>query len=83
MANVTLLLSKEFIKWVLIANIISYPVAYYFLNKWLQNFAYRVTIGLQFFIVSGVLALAVALLTVSYQSIKASIANPTEALRFE
>jgi putative ABC transport system permease protein len=81
--GVTLLLSKEFIRWVLAANLIAWPIAYYFMSRWLQNFAYRTSIGIGIFIISGLLALAIALLTVSYQSIKAAIANPVESLRYE
>lgn len=77
------LLSKGLTKWILLANIISWPLAYYFLNKWLQNFAYRVNLNVWIFILSGLVALAIALLTVSYQTIKAATANPVESLRYE
>jgi putative ABC transport system permease protein len=81
--NIILLFTQEFIKWVLIANIIAWPIAYYLMNRWLQNFAYRTNIGLSTFIFSAALALFIALVTVSYQSIKAALANPIEALRYE
>lgn len=81
--GIVVLLSKEFTKWVLIANIIAWPVAYYFMNKWLQDFAYRIKFGIEIFVFSAVLALIVALITVSYQSIKAGLANPVESLRYE
>jgi putative ABC transport system permease protein len=81
--NILLLLTKEFTKWVLLANIIAWPVAYYFMNKWLQNFAYRINIGLGIFLASGMIALVIALLTVGYQSIKAATANPVDSLRYE
>jgi putative ABC transport system permease protein len=77
------LLCKEFSKWVFIANIIAWPVAYFAMNYWLQNFAYRINIGLGIFILAALLALVIALLTVGYQAIKAARANPIEALRYE
>jgi len=82
-AGISVLLSKEFTKWVLLANIIAWPVAYYAMNRWLQNFAYRINIGPLIFIQSAVLALIVALLTVSYQAMKVSLANPVDTLRYE
>lgn len=82
-AEVVFLLSKEFTKWVLMANIIAWPVAYYFMNKWLEDFAYRIDITLWVFVLSGGIALLIALVTVSYQAIKAALANPVESLRYE
>lgn len=82
-SNILFLLSKEFAKWVLVANIIAWPVAYYMMNRWLQNFAYKETIGLWPFIISAILALIVALFTVSYQSIKAALTDPVDSLRYE
>lgn len=81
--EITFMLSKEFTRWVLIGNIIAWPVAYYFLNKWLEDFAYRTDIGVWAFILSGIIAFLIALLTVSYQSIKAAVANPINSLRSE
>jgi putative ABC transport system permease protein len=77
------MLSRQFTKWVLLANIIAWPAAYFALHSWLQGFAYRAPIGILTFILSGVTALLIALLTVSYQSIKAAISNPVDALRYE
>jgi putative ABC transport system permease protein len=82
-SNIIMLLTKEFTKWVLIANIIAWPVAYYAMHRWLQNFAYRTNIGIFTFIISALLALMIALLTVSYQAVRAALANPVEALRYE
>jgi putative ABC transport system permease protein len=81
--EIIVLLSKDFIKWVVIANIIAWPVAYYFMNKWLQDFAYRININWWIFVLSGGIALLIALLTVSYQAIKAAVANPVDSLRYE
>ncbi len=77
------LLSKDFIKLVLIASIIAFPVAWYAMSHWLQDFAYRVNIHWWVFILSAILAMIVALATVSFQAIKAAIANPVKSLRSE
>lgn len=81
--NIVVLLSREFIKWVLVANIIAWPVAYFAMNKWLQNFAYKVHIGWIVFVLTAVLTFVIALLTVSYQSVKAAMADPVYALKYE
>jgi putative ABC transport system permease protein len=81
--NLVTLLSKDFSKWVLLANLIAWPAAYFAMNEWLQDFAYRVNIGWWVFALAGGLALLIALLTVSSQAIKAALANPVEALRYE
>ncbi len=81
--GIFLLLSKEFGKWVLLANIIALPAAYYAVNQWLQNFAYRTTVGVFIYIASALLALVIALLTVSYQSIMVALTNPVTALKCE
>jgi putative ABC transport system permease protein len=82
-SGIFLMLLKEFVKWVLLASAISWPLAYYAMDRWLKNFAYRTDIALWIFLVSGILGLAVAFATVSYQSLKASIANPVDSLRYE
>lgn len=76
-------LNKSFVKWVLIANLIAWPAAWYFMNNWLRNFAYRIQLSWWVFVLAGVLALLVALLTVSFQSLKAALKNPADALRYE
>jgi ABC-type antimicrobial peptide transport system permease subunit len=82
-AAIIILLSKEFTKWVLLANIIAWPIAYFAANMWLQGFAYRIDLGWELFLLSTCLALVIAVLTVGYQAIKAAVANPVEALRYE
>lgn len=82
-ANIAALISKDFIKLVLLANLIAWPVAWFTMNKWLQNFAYRIDVGWSLFLLAGGLALVIALLTVSIQAIKAALANPVESLRYE
>lgn len=77
------LLSKEFLSLVLVSVIIATPIAWWLMNKWLQDYAYRVEIKWWIFIIAAVAAAVVALLTVSYQAIKAAVANPVESLRSE
>jgi len=81
--NILLLLSRQFTKWVLIANLVAWPVAFYFMNSWLQNFAYRIEISPGVFIFTGVVSILLALLTISYQTIKAASTNPARSLRYE
>jgi putative ABC transport system permease protein len=73
------LLSKDIIKWVIIANLIAWPLVYVVMNLWLSNFAYHVNVNVGILVGSAFLALAIALITVSYQSIKAACANPVDA----
>ena len=81
--GVVTLLSKDFVKLVLLANLIAWPVAWYAMSKWLQDFAYRIELGWWTFALAGGVALFIALLTVSAQAIRAALANPVEALRYE
>ncbi len=82
-SEVMAMLNKDFVRWVVIAFIIATPVAYYAMNKWLENFAYKTTLSWWIFALAGLLALGIALLTVSWQSWKAATRNPVEALRYE
>jgi putative ABC transport system permease protein len=81
--EVVLLLSKEFTKWVLIANIIAWPAAYYIMDVWLQNFAYKTGISIWVFLLSGTVAFLIATLTISSRTIKAANRNPVKSLRYE
>ncbi|WP_026463562.1 ABC transporter permease [Adhaeribacter aquaticus] len=81
--NLVSLLSRDFLKLVLLANIIAWPLAWYAMNKWLQDFEYRTSISWWVFILAGALAILIALVTVSYQAIKAAVANPVKTLRNE
>jgi putative ABC transport system permease protein len=81
--NITLLTTKKIMALVLMANAIAWPVAYFAMQNWLQNFAYRTEVGVWIFALSATLSLAIALLTVSYQTIKAATANPVDSLRYE
>ena len=81
--GVVTLLSKDFIKLILIANIIAWPAAYWAMSQWLQEFVYRTHLSITTFLLGSLLTLAIALITVSYQSIKASLTNPIDALRYE
>ncbi len=82
-ATLFVLLSKEFTKWVVAANLIAWPVAYLAMRKWLGNFAYRSGVGLWPFVASAALAFTIALLTVSYQAAKTAVSDPVDALRYE
>ena len=80
-ASITTLLSMDFLRLVVVAIIIASPVSYYFMNKWLQDFAYRIDIEWWIFAISALLAVLIAFLTVGYQSVKAALANPVKTLR--
>ena len=82
-SEILTMLNKDFIKWVAIAFVIATPIAYYAMNKWLENFAYKTTLSWWIFALAGILALGIALLTVSWQSWRAATRNPVEALRYE
>jgi putative ABC transport system permease protein len=82
-SNIVFLLSKNFILWVLLANAVAWPLAYLAMNRWLQNFAYQVAINIWTFIISALLAFFIALITVSYQAVKAAISNPVDSMRYE
>ena len=81
--NLILLLSREFIKLVVIAFVLAIPLAYYFMTMWLNAFAYRINIGLEVFVLAGGASFIIAWLTVSYQAVKVASANPVDALRNE
>lgn len=82
-SNIMALLSQEFIKWVLLANIIAWPIAFFAMKGWLNNFAYRVNIGWMEFVIAAAMTFIISVLTVSYQSIKTATANPVDSLRYE
>jgi len=81
--NIIFLVSKDFIILILIANIIAAPFAYYFMNAWLESFAYRIGINPAAFIIAGFIALIIALITISYQALRATSVNPVEVLKDE
>ena len=82
-ASILTLLSKDFLKLVLIAIVIASPIAWYIMTWWLQDFAYKITIEWWVFALAGLLAVGIALLTVSFQSVKAALMNPVKSLRSE
>ena len=82
-SQIVFLLSKDFTKWVIVANLVAWPVAYFAIHQWLLGFAYRIPLPWWVFGTSAFLALAIALLTVSYQSIRAAVSNPVDALKYE
>ena len=81
--RISLMLSKSFAKWVLIANIVAWPIAYIVMTKWLSNYAYRIRIGLWTFLFSAILTLSIALCTVGFQVIRSAVANPVKTIRYE
>ncbi|MES1221046.1 MAG: FtsX-like permease family protein, partial [Bacteroidota bacterium] len=81
--GVVFLLSKDFIKLVTISLLVASPVAWYFMNKWLQDFAYRVSISAWVFALAAFIVMGIALATVGFQAIKAAMANPVKSLRAE
>jgi len=81
--GITGLLSKDFLKLVMIAAVIAWPLAFYFMHQWLQDFAYRIDIGWQVFVLSGIIAVLIAVITIGFRAIKAALANPVKSLRTE
>jgi putative ABC transport system permease protein len=77
------LLSKDFLKLVVIALLIASPLAWYFMHRWLEGFAYRINIGWSVFLITAIGAMLVALVTVGVQAVKAAVANPVTSLRTE
>jgi putative ABC transport system permease protein len=75
--------AREFLKWILVANLIAWPVSYFLMSRWLQDFAYKISIGPLVFVLAAGLSLFVAVLTVSYHSLKAALSNPVDSLRYE
>ena len=82
-SGIIVILSKEYVKWVVLANVFAWPLAYYFMRRWLGGFAYHTDLSIFVFVASGILALFIALLTVSVQTFKAAAANPVDSLRYE
>ncbi len=81
--SILVLLSKEFTKWVVVSNLIAWPVAYYLMNNWLQDFHYRIDIGAWVFVIAGLAALSIAIITVSTQALKAAVSDPVKSLKYE
>ena len=81
--SVVMLLSKDFTKLILIAFVLAVPLAWYLMSSWLQEFAYRIELDAKVFLLAGLIAVLISWVTVSYQSIKAAIANPIKSLRSE
>jgi len=82
-SQIVFMISKEFVKWVLVANLVAIPIAYYGMNKWLQTFAFKIKITPEIFLLSAIISLFIALITVFYQSLKAARSNPSDSLRYE
>ncbi|KAB2839481.1 MAG: FtsX-like permease family protein, partial [Melioribacteraceae bacterium] len=82
-AGIVALITKEFLVLVVIANIIAWPVSYYFMNEWLSDFAYKINIGLDSFIISALITFTIAIITIGFQAIKAAVANPVKSIKYE
>ena len=81
--SIFILISKQFFKWVIAANVIAWPVAYFVMREWLSGFAFRTSLNIMFFIFALAIALAITMITISYQVLKAALANPINSLRYE
>ena len=82
-SEILVMLSKDILKLMIVASLIASPIAWLAMNKWLQNYAYRIHIGWWVFIIAGLIATLIALLSVSFQSVRAALANPVKSLRTE
>jgi len=82
-SDIVTLTAKEFLKWIAVANLIAWPVGYYLMIQWLNNFVYKVSIGPEVFLLASGLTLLVVIITISYQTVKAALANPVDSLRYE
>jgi putative ABC transport system permease protein len=81
--SLVLLLSKEYSRWILLANLFAWPVAWYAMHRWLENFAYRTEMNIFLFVLAGMLSFVVAALSFGFQSLKAAMADPVASLRYE
>jgi putative ABC transport system permease protein len=81
--SIIIMLSKQFTFWVLIANLIAWPITYYLINVWLRNFEYKINVDVLPFLLTGLFSLFIALITIAYKTIKAATANPIDSLRYE
>jgi len=83
LSGIVFLMVKPYLKWIFLANLIAWPIAYYSISKWFQNFAYHTNTNLWIFVIAGMIVLFIALISVCYQVIKAALANPADSLRYE
>ena len=83
LSSIIIMVSKEFSKWIILANVVAWPIVYFSMNLWLENFSYRINISFWTFLLSTLIVMILSLLTVSYQSIKAAMANPANSLKYE
>jgi len=81
--SIVVLLTEESIKWVLIANVIAWPIAYFAMSKWLNTFVYKISLYGTYFIFAGVLSMFIAIITISFQTLRAALRNPSESMRYE
>jgi putative ABC transport system permease protein len=83
LSSIIIMVSKEFSKWIFLANVVAWPIVYFSMNLWLENFSYRINISFWTFLLSTVIVMALSLFTVSYQSVKAAMTNPANSLKYE
>ena len=81
--EIVAMLTGDLARWILLANVVAWPLAYYGMTRWVQGFAYRITIDIWVFLVAGLFVLVVAVLTVGIEAVRAASANPVESLRYE
>ncbi len=81
--NIVLLLTEESVKWVLIANVLAWPIAYLAMSRWLNTFVYKIPFHITYFIFAGILSLLIAIITISFQTLRAALRNPSESMRYE
>jgi putative ABC transport system permease protein len=81
--QIVIMLSKDLIKWVIVASLIAWPVAYVLVNLWLKNFQYKIELSIWTFVISTFIGLLVAIITANYQAIKAALSNPADSLKYE
>jgi putative ABC transport system permease protein len=81
--NIVRLLTKEFVILIGVANVIAWPVAFWVMRGWLKDFSYRISMSIWLFLFAGLMTLTVAMLTISYQAVKAALADPANSLRYE
>jgi len=82
-SGITMLFMKDFSKWVILANVFAWPLAWYALNRWMQRFVYRTELSWYLFLISGLIAIFIALGTVYFHSARAAMADPIDSLRYE
>jgi len=82
-SKIVLKLSVYFSRWIILSNLFSWPLAWFILDRWLNNFAYRTNIGIEIFLMAGMISILISFVTIFYKTLKAARANPVECLKYE